>query len=60
MASPYVRGEFNDPKSEDSRRSVPLAKRVAEALTALRDRSLHRDYGDLVFGHPDTGGPLDL
>ena len=37
VVSPYVRGEFNDPKSEDSGRSVPMAKRVADALTDLRD-----------------------
>ena len=39
VVSPYVRGEFNDPKSEDSGRSVPMAKRVAEALDELRERS---------------------
>ena len=39
VVSPYVRGEFGDPKSEGSGRSVPLAERVAEALEDLRARS---------------------
>jgi integrase len=59
VVSPYVRGEFNDPKSEDSGRSVPMAKRVAEALAERRDRSLYAADSDLVFGHPETGRPLD-
>ncbi len=59
VVSPYVRGEFNDPKSEDSGRSVPLAKRVGDALTVLHERSLYGADGDLVFGHPETGHPLD-
>jgi len=59
VVSPYVRGEFNDPKSEDSGRSVPLAKRVGDALTALHERSLYGADGELVFGHPETGHPLD-
>jgi integrase len=59
VVSPYVRGEFNDPKSEDSGRSVPMAKRVADALTDLRERSLYPADHDLVFGHAETGHPLD-
>jgi integrase len=59
VVSPYVRGEFNDPKSEDSGRSVPLAKRVGDALTALHERSLYGAESDLVFCHPETGHPLD-
>jgi integrase len=59
VVSPYVRGEFNDPKSEDSGRSVPLAKRVSDALTALHERSLYGAESDLVFCHPETGHPLD-
>ena len=30
VVSPYVRGEFGDPKSEGSGRSVPLAERVVD------------------------------
>jgi integrase len=59
VVSPYVRGEFNDPKSEDSGRSVPLAKRVADALAPLRDQTLYPADSDLVFCHPETGRPLD-
>jgi integrase len=59
VVSPYVRGEFNDPKSEDSGRSVPLAQRVADALTQLRQRTLYPADDDLVFCHPETGKPLD-
>jgi integrase len=59
VVSPYVRGEFNDPKSEDSGRSVPLAKRVSDALTGLRERTLYAGDSDLVFCHPETGSPLD-
>jgi integrase len=59
VVSPYVRGEFNDPKSEESGRSVPLAKRVGDALNDLRERSLYPADSNLVFGHPETGRPLD-
>jgi integrase len=59
VVSPYVRGEFGDPKSEGSGRSVPLAERVATELKALRDRSEYNKDKDLVFCHPETGHPLD-
>ena len=59
VVSPYVRGEFNDPKSEGSGRSVPLAKRVVEALSELRDRAAYSDDGELVFCHPESRRPLD-
>ncbi len=59
VVSPYVRGEFNDPKSEESGRSVPMAKRVADGLAYLRERSLYPADNDLVFGHAETGHPLD-
>lgn len=59
VVSPYVRGEFNDPKSEGSGRSVPLAARVADALAALRSRSAYSHDGALVFCHPESGNPLD-
>jgi integrase len=59
VVSPYVRGEFNEPKSEGSGRSVPLAQRVAEALAALRQRSAYATDGELVFCHPESGKPLD-
>jgi integrase len=59
VVSPYVRGEFGDPKSEGSGRSVPLASRVADALAALRDRSPYSHESELVFCHPESGKPLD-
>jgi integrase len=36
VVSPFVRGEFGDPKSSGSGRSVPMAERVADALSELR------------------------
>lgn len=59
VVSPFVRGEFGDPKSEGSGRSVPLAERPAVALRELRERSMYPRDRDLVFCHPDTGKPLD-
>lgn len=38
---------------------MPLAARVAEALTALRSRSAYSHDSDLVFCHPESGNPLD-
>jgi integrase len=55
----YVRGEFNDPKSEESSRSVPMSTRVAQALSDLSETTKFPRTGDLVFCHPDTGNPLD-
>jgi integrase len=59
VVAPYVRGEFNDPKSEGSGRSVPMAERVSDALSVLREHSLYRTDGELVFAHPESGQPLD-
>jgi integrase len=59
VVSPYVRGEFGDPKSGGSGRSVPLAERVATELEALRARSPYAADKHLVFCHPETGNPLD-
>jgi integrase len=59
VVSPYVRGEFGDPKSEGSGRSLPLASRVVEAVTALRERSVYSHDSELVFAHPESGNPLD-
>jgi integrase len=55
----YVRDEFTAPKSEKSSRSVPMASKVAAALSDLRDWSEFVGPDDLVFAHPDTGKPLD-
>jgi integrase len=59
VVSPFVRGEFGDPKSEGSGRSVPLAERVASELERHRERSAYATDGALVFCHPETGHPLD-
>jgi integrase len=59
VVSPFVRGEFGDPKSSGSGRSVPMAERVAAGLRELRDRSYYAHDRDLVFCHPETGKPLD-
>jgi integrase len=59
VVSPYVRGEFNDPKSEGSGRSVPLASRVVEALRELHAVSAYSHQSELVFAHPESGHPLD-
>jgi len=54
-----VRGEFTAPKSRQSVRSVPLATRVADALTESRTASAFSADDDLVFAHPALGGPLE-
>jgi integrase len=59
VVSPYVRGEFADPKSEGSGRSAPLAARVASALGELRLASAYCQDSKLVFCHPESGNPLD-
>ncbi len=59
VVSPYVRGEFGDPKSAGSGRSAPMAERVAVALGGLRSKSVYSRDRDLVFCHPETGKPLD-
>jgi integrase len=59
VVSPYVRGEFGDPKSAGSGRSVPMAARVAAALAELREQSMYARDRDLVFCHPESGTPLD-
>ncbi len=59
VVSPFVRGEFGDPKSEGSGRSVPLAERVASELEKHREGSAYETDEGLVFCHPETGQPLD-
>jgi integrase len=59
VVSPHVRGEFGDPKSAGSGRSMPMAARVASALAELHERTPYSRQRDLVFCHPDNGKPLD-
>jgi integrase len=54
----YVRGEFGTPKSRRSTRSVPMADEVAGELDRLFKLSRWQGEDDLVFAHPQTGGPL--
>ena len=55
----YVRGEFKGPKSRRGARGVPMAQRLAGELEHLSQASEFQADEDLVFAHPETGGPLD-
>jgi integrase len=57
----FVRGEHStDGKSDlSTRRSVPVADRLVGELDRWSKRSEYRGDRDLVFAHPQTGGPLD-
>jgi integrase len=55
----YTRGEFGAPKSRRSVRAVPMADRIAAELERQFGRSAHTGEEDLVFAHPETGGPYD-
>jgi len=55
----FVRGRFTTPKSRASRRLVELGSRTQELLTGHWRTSAHAGDADLVFCHPETGGPLD-
>jgi integrase len=55
----YTRGQFGTPKSRRSTRAVPVADRLAGELERHFQRSAYQADEDLVFGHPDTGGPYD-
>jgi integrase len=55
----YTRGRFGTPKTKRSSRSVPMPGRVATALKEHLKRSEYTGADDLVFCHPETGGPFD-
>ncbi len=57
----FVRGEHStDGKSDlSTRRSVPMADRLAGELDRWSQRTEYRGEADLVFAHPQTGSPLD-
>lgn len=57
----YVRGEHSSyGKSElSTRRSVPLATRLAGELDGWSKRTPYNSEDDLVFAHPRKGTPLD-
>ncbi len=57
----FVRGEHSTEGKSDlsTRRSVPMADRLAGELDRWSKRTEYRGDGDLVFAHPQTGSPLD-
>lgn len=57
----FVRGEHStDGKSDlSTRRSVPMADRLARELDRWSQRTEYHGDGDLVFAHPQIGAPLD-
>jgi integrase len=56
----YVSGRPDTPKSEKSRRSVPMADRLAAELQRLWEATPYQADDDPVFAHPaGTGLPLD-
>jgi integrase len=55
----FVRGEFKAPKSVRGVRGVPLAVPLEESLLGFSEVSRFTADEDLVFGHPETGDPLD-
>ncbi len=57
----FVRGEHStDGKSDlSTRRSVPMASRLARELDLWSKRTPYRGEDDLVFAHPQKGTPLD-
>jgi integrase len=55
----YTRGRFGTPKTKRSSRAVPMPGRVAAALKQHSKGSSYTGADDLVFCHPETGGPFD-
>jgi integrase len=57
----YVRGEHSSEGKSDlsTRRSVPMAGRLARELELWSRRTAYDQNNDLVFAHPTKGSPLD-
>jgi integrase len=57
----FVRGEHSGEGKSDlsTRRSVPLADRLARELASWFTRTPFNSDEDLVFAHPQTGKPVD-
>lgn len=57
----YVLGEHSGEGKSDrsTRRSVPMADRVAMELDRWSQRTVHGSPEDLVFAHPQSGTPID-
>jgi integrase len=54
-----VRGKVQTPKSRASRRTLDLGRRTVAALQEQWQETAYRGDGELVFGHPELGTPLD-
>lgn len=61
VRSAFVRGEHSAGGKSDlsTRRSVPMATRLARELDRWSTRTAYNAEDDLVFAHPQTGRPLD-
>ena len=57
----FVRGEHSAEGKSDlsTRRSVPMATRLAAELDRWSKRTPYNTDEDLVFAHPETGNPID-
>ena len=55
----WVRNQMTTPKSRASRRSVHFGLKTSAAFAVQWKASRYRADGDLVFGHPHLGTPLD-
>jgi len=57
----WVRGEHSDEGKSDlsTRRSIPMADRLAGALDLWSKQTAYATSGDLVFAHLHSGRPLD-
>ncbi len=61
MRNAWVRGEHSGEGKSDlsTRRSVPMADRLARELDRWSRRTAYGTDDDLVFAHPQSGRPLD-
>jgi integrase len=55
----WVRNQMTTPKSRSSRRTVYFGLKTKAAIEEHWQASRYRHDGDLVFGHPELGTPLD-
>jgi integrase len=55
----WVRNAMTTPKSTASRRRIEFGLRTAAALEEQFKMTTYKSDGDLVFGHPELGTPLD-
>lgn len=55
----FVRGIFDDPKSIESARAIPLSARLLSELDEHHKQTPWNRDSDLVLAHPHTGRPLD-